>query len=294
MKILLVRTGGLGDSILTLTVAGCLKKIADGGELHVLGNETMLNVARLSGIFNEFRSIDEGGFSSLYSPSKPSDFLKDYFSCFDEVYFFTAGNIETAAQRVMDSGAGKCFALDPRPPEPSPNHISEHLLSILKHKKCKPGNYGIILSTFSEVRRNGLVIHPGSGSILKNWPIDRYFFIARKVKMKVTFILGPAELERGIGRCISEDGFKLVRTVSTAELCRVLSGASVYCGNDSGVSHLAALCETPSVVLFGPTDPVVWKPLGRCVGVISSCDSTMNGISADEVIMRIEKAVLNN
>ena len=291
MKILLVRTGGLGDSILTLPVASCLKKFAGGGELHVLGNETMLSVARLSGIFNEFRSIDESGFSSLYTPSKPSDFLKNYFSCFDEVYFFTAGNIETVVQRVVDSGAGKCFALDPRPPEIPRIHVSEHIMSILNEKKCKPDNYGITLSTFSEMRQSGLVIHPGSGNISKNWPIDRYILVAQKVKMKVTFILGPAELERGIGNDIPVDSFNVVRTDSPGELCRVLSGASVFCGNDSGVSHLAALCETPSIVLFGPTDPVVWRPLGRNVAVISSCDSTMNGISVNEVILRIEKAV---
>ena len=290
MKILLVRTGGLGDSILTLPVASCLKKFAGGGELHVLGNETMLSVARLSGIFDGFRSIDESGFSNLYSPSKPSDLLKAYFSCFDEVYFFTAGNVETVVRRIMDSGAGKCFALDPRPMETPGIHISEHLLSILNEKNCKPDNYGIILNAISNTGRNGLVIHPGSGSISKNWPIDRYLLVAEKIKMKVTFILGPVELERGIGSCIPEDSFSVVCTESLDELCRVLSGASIYCGNDSGVSHLAALCKTPSVVLFGPTDPEVWRPLGNNADVISSCDGSMNGISVNEVIERVEKA----
>ena len=290
MKILLVRTGGLGDSILTLPVAACLKKTAAGGELHVLGNGTMLNVASFSGIFDGFRSIDEGGFSNLYSPSKPSDLLKTFFSCFDEVYFFTAVDIETVVRRVIDSGAGKCFALDPRPPKDLRTHISEHLFAILKEKKCKPDNYGITLNALSNAGRNGLVIHPGSGSISKNWPIDRYLLVARKVKMQVTFILGPAELDRGIGSDIPEESFKTVCTDSLSELCGVLSGAEVYCGNDSGVSHLAALCETPSVVLFGPTDPVVWRPLGRNVVVISSRNGSMNGISVSEVMMKIEKA----
>lgn len=33
-------------------------------------------------------------------------------------------------------------------------------------------------------------------------------------------------------------------------------------GNDSGITHMAALTGCPTLALFGPTDPVVWAPLG--------------------------------
>ena len=296
MKILLVRTGGLGDSILTLPVANCLKKIDNSIELHILGNETMLAVARLSGIFDGFRSIDESGFSALYSSSKASDFLQKYFSSFDEVYFFTAGNKKQIIRKVTDSGAGKCFVLDPRPPEDWHNHIIEHFLSIIDGKKilspCKLDNYGVTLGSVSKSNRRGLVIHPGSGSNSKNWPIERDIYIAEKSKMNVTFILGPAECELGLDKDITESCFKNINPESISDLCSLLCGASFYIGNDSGVSHLAALCETQSVVLFGPTDPVIWRPLGSDVNVISSPDGTINGISADEVVKKIKKRKL--
>ena len=38
--------------------------------------------------------------------------------------------------------------------------------------------------------------------------------------------------------------------------------AAAFVGNDSGVSHLAAAVGTPGVVIFGPTDPARWRPLG--------------------------------
>ncbi len=43
-------------------------------------------------------------------------------------------------------------------------------------------------------------------------------------------------------------------------LAAVLSKCSLYIGNDSGVSHLAAAAGAPSVCVFGPTDPGVWAP----------------------------------
>jgi ADP-heptose:LPS heptosyltransferase len=53
--------------------------------------------------------------------------------------------------------------------------------------------------------------------------------------------------------------------------CR-LAAAQVYIGNDSGIAHLAAAVETPSVVLFGPTDPRIWAPRGRNVIVVQATE----------------------
>jgi ADP-heptose:LPS heptosyltransferase len=46
-----------------------------------------------------------------------------------------------------------------------------------------------------------------------------------------------------------------------------LAGCHAYLGNDSGVSHLAGLCGARSIVLFGPTNPQVWHPLGLHVHI---------------------------
>jgi ADP-heptose:LPS heptosyltransferase len=41
-----------------------------------------------------------------------------------------------------------------------------------------------------------------------------------------------------------------------------LSGATLYVGNDGGMTHVAAAIGVPTLALFGPTDPAVWRPLG--------------------------------
>jgi heptosyltransferase-3 len=35
-----------------------------------------------------------------------------------------------------------------------------------------------------------------------------------------------------------------------------------FIGNDSGVSHLAAAAGSRGLVIFGPTDPQRWRPIG--------------------------------
>ena len=46
--------------------------------------------------------------------------------------------------------------------------------------------------------------------------------------------------------------------------------AGGYIGNDSGVSHLAAYLGLPTVAVFGPSDPKMWRPIGPRVEIVRS------------------------
>jgi ADP-heptose:LPS heptosyltransferase len=54
------------------------------------------------------------------------------------------------------------------------------------------------------------------------------------------------------------------------ELAGRLKAGGGFIGNDSGVSHLAAFIGLPTVAVFGPSDPEIWKPMGRAVKVVRS------------------------
>ena len=43
-----------------------------------------------------------------------------------------------------------------------------------------------------------------------------------------------------------------------AECAAAISMCSLFVGPDSGLTHLAAACETPTVAVFGPSDPGKW------------------------------------
>lgn len=115
------------------------------------------------------------------------------------------------------------------------------------------------------------VIHPYSGSPRKNWPLDRFREVAARLPMPVRWCAGP-----------EEDLENAERFDNLYELACWLAGARIYIGNDSGVTHLAAAVGTPTVAIFGPTDPAVWAPRGDRVAVVSA--ASLHEVSMDTVI----------
>jgi heptosyltransferase-3 len=49
-------------------------------------------------------------------------------------------------------------------------------------------------------------------------------------------------------------------TLGWPELTAIIRDAAVFVGPDTAVTHLAAAAGTPTVALFGPTDPRLWGP----------------------------------
>ena len=121
------------------------------------------------------------------------------------------------------------------------------------------------------------VVHPFSGSKRKNWPLERYHELAERLQaeLPVFWCAGPEEPLDGA-----------IRFDDLYELACWIAGASVYIGNDSGISHLAAAAGAPVLALFGPTDPAVWAPLGAAVRIVSTPSPGMSieAIMVEEVL----------
>jgi len=126
-----------------------------------------------------------------------------------------------------------------------------------------------------------LALHPGSGATAKNWPADRFAALARALARPgegVLVVAGPAD-GPAVAPLRSLPGAAVAEGLPARVLGALLSRAGLYVGNDSGVTHLAAAAGTPTLALFGPTDPAAWAPLGRRVRVVCSSDRSMSGLS---------------
>jgi ADP-heptose:LPS heptosyltransferase len=114
-----------------------------------------------------------------------------------------------------------------------------------------------------------ILIHPGSGSAVKNWPAERFAAVIRALDAPPRLVVGEADLEAAaaiearLGRRLPRLEHAPLEAVASR-----LAGCRAYLGNDSGVSHLAGLCGARTIALFGPTPPDVWRPIGRHVQVL--------------------------
>jgi ADP-heptose:LPS heptosyltransferase len=95
--------------------------------------------------------------------------------------------------------------------------------------------------------------------------------IRRLHEMELTPLIvgGPADDE--IMKRLAEQGLDDVPVLQhppLETLAGVLVHACVFLGHDSGVTHLAAALQVPTVALFGPTDPLQWAPRGGHVFIV--------------------------
>lgn len=109
-----------------------------------------------------------------------------------------------------------------------------------------------------------VLLFPGAGHPAKQWPMVQFFELANWLKVQgrdVHFVLGPAEVERGL----APHSHRILCPASLEELQDLLSGASLVVGNDSGPMHLAGMLGVPGVALFGPASERQWRPVGLCI-----------------------------
>jgi ADP-heptose:LPS heptosyltransferase len=122
-----------------------------------------------------------------------------------------------------------------------------------------------------------LALHPGAGARAKRWDVAGFVQLAhwwRAGGGRIVAIAGPAEAGEPPAL-----GSPEVREWPLDDVARVLSRAALYVGNDSGISHLAGAVGARGVVLFGPTDPRRWRPLGRRLVALCARGGGPDGIS---------------
>jgi heptosyltransferase-2 len=106
----------------------------------------------------------------------------------------------------------------------------------------------------------GVLIHSGAGQPVRVWPLERYHLLSRRLRQAghaVRVACDPDQRDWWL-----QHGEQDVQTPTTVgELMRLIDQASAFVGNDSGPSHLAAICGVPTFTLFGPQLPEWFAPI---------------------------------
>jgi ADP-heptose:LPS heptosyltransferase len=324
-----IHQGALGDFILSLPAFEILRKTFPHARTIIMGYQRILKLVDQRFYAEEILSIDRREIVSFFVPDRPLDpSLSQLFDPFGLIVVFGRDVEGTLIGNLKRVCRGPILHINSFPLGGEKIHLTDHLLRQFSR-------YGFPVSGLNprlylkesdkdwgddfwrrrgltpEERSRVIILHPGSGSKKKVWPLERFLTLAGMLQVrfysKLLILFGPAEgseVERVFER-MDPRVYIQVKGLSLLELASVMEGCRLFIGNDSGISHLASALGIPTIAIFGPTDPSVWSPRGEKVWVVrkgtpcSPCTQErilqcteiecLKGIGVEEVLKGLEK-----
>lgn len=295
-RILVIRGGAVGDFILTMPAIRLLRENFPEAHIEILGYPAITKLACDAFHADATRSIEYGpmaGFFSRKSVLQPQ--LAEYFAGFHQVisYLYDPDwifetNLRLAGVKNLLIGPGRLT---------EQIHAAHQLARPLEQLALFLGDpFARFFPTAEDeaetafflkrMDRPFVAIHPGSGSIRKNWPLKRWSeLIPRIQRAGFQVLITAGEADESVAGPL-EKCFRIpvARNLPLRTLGAILSQAVLYIGNDSGISHLAAASGCRCILLFGPTDPGIWAPRNPDVAVIRSPSLEMAAIDVADVL----------
>ena len=297
-KILILHSGGIGDLLLALPALRIFRRNFPEAILELMGHPERLSPVAFDLRAESIHSIDQGGMNFFYLRGEPlPSRLAAFFSSFEIALLFEKTE-SILSENLRRAGVDQVISVPSFPPEGSKIHASDYLIESLKSRGLKGGDSFLPLRLPTDAlafagcfwakfgRQEGekvLAIHPGSGSPAKNWAPQNFARVADWVseRSRVLLISGPAEDGAAEIRLAMKKESPLVAdNLPLINLAALIKTSTAYLGNDSGITHLAALCGIPTVAIFGPTDPTVWGPRGPEVQIIYGGKVPSPGLAA--------------
>jgi ADP-heptose:LPS heptosyltransferase len=131
--------------------------------------------------------------------------------------------------------------------------------------------------------------HPGAGKLPNRWPAERFAevadFLSGRFGVGVLVTAGPMDDEpvEKMTKAL-QCSPTIVRGKSIREVASIISQLNLYVTNDTGVMHVSAGVGTPTLSLFGPTDPLQWAPIGEQHRYLVGSNGNMGNITIEKVV----------
>jgi hypothetical protein len=241
-KILIIPSKGLGDLMIMLNLANICRS---NFEVHVCHD-------LLEKISNFFPHLKIHSRQELFEKIKLYDFKK----CI--LVFETGEFFINAYENLKLHFSNNFYVLNPVVTAKKDYVFSDHFffnpdisfvenLNVFAKDSLKISSSEKTTGLICDVKKEKdlIVIHPSASKPSKSWGSDKFKKLEAKLKkqgFRVIYATLPFE------KSYIENG--LYSNLATLEeLVHVLLKASLLIGNDSGVSHLASACNTPSVII---------------------------------------------
>jgi heptosyltransferase-3 len=299
-NVLIFHAGGLGDFVLSWPLGLALGRLHPQSRIiyvtHASKGELAAAAVRL-----DWRDI-ETSWPSLYSdPASLAGDSRKLLEQAHSIYTFMATPDDAWCRNVSTiSPEAMIVPLRTKPPDDYIRHASDYLLQQLAAMPVIQTSVTQLLASIEAaglplVRRKSektILVHPGSGARGKCFPISLFAGIVDQLGQngrKVKIVLGEAELERFTSEQMRqlEDSAPIMKPPKYVDLLAQIAQAHAFIGHDTGPTHLAGMIGVPTLALFGPTNPAVWRPIGPRVAVFHRTD--MANVQANDIGQALEE-----
>jgi len=278
LRTLVIRPSALGD---TLLLAPALYQLAHEVKLTLVGRRPGIDF--LTPLIEKCLDYERGPWHTLFS-KKPNCRDLHALDVGRVISFLTDhdGDASEGLRACFQDIPIHCFR--PFPSKQENIHVAHYLAQCLNasglpvnpEQAIEEAKRTPLLKAKNQGKAGYMVvIHPGSGSERKNYPLEFWLDLIRDTCVelfhKKIVLLGPAEGE------LYERFEKERWDINTEIICcpqkegllSLLTGAALYVGHDSGITHLSALLGTPTIALFRNSNWGQWAPLGPDVTLIA-------------------------
>src|SRR6266699_3824405 len=293
MRFLILRPGAIGDTLLAFPVLRALRAQYIHPHVTFVSNASVLPLALAFGVAEEASDYEHIQWSELFSTHGiHSPTLQNLLHRIDSAICWLRDPEGMVEHNLLMAGVRHVIVAPGRPRE------SLHIVDYLARTIGLPRPVGIrtpftLPGAGATYPDKTVAIHPGSGGTNKCWPahhfaaiIEWLWNLTRQV-YSVLLLSGPADSERvrDLLSWLAPPEPALHKVIVNAPLLAVahqLQRCSCYLGNDSGITHLAAMLGVPTIALFGPSDPATWRPVGPEVVVIR--ETTLEQLNINAVM----------
>jgi len=305
-RILVVKLDHIGDFILAQDSFWALRRAFPEAKIALLCGPWNAALARASGVFDRVETLDF--FAATADASRPR-FCADALGplvreAFDLAIDF---RVEADTRVVLDHlcAKHKCGYVSNACASvltvglPRPNYLHSDSLVLNQRMMLLALAHGVIDYFRRDPQSSGaalrqaligdkrmelglgagrplVVMHAFSGRAIKNWPFANFMEVAAWLERELdaqVVLLGTKSEALG-APSLTEDANavgarSLVGETSLEEAIAIIAQADLYIGNDSGLTHVAARLDVPSLAIFSGVAPIEnWAPFGKNLTIL--------------------------
>ncbi|MHB8599046.1 MAG: glycosyltransferase family 9 protein [Ktedonobacteraceae bacterium] len=305
MRMLILRLAQIGDSLITFPIIRALREKYSDPHVTYIGNSAVLPIAQDWGLAEEVfaqgrleydKPLSEDRIrSSVWLPLLQQSDLVVYWLLYQDI----DGH---AGKDMLAAGARKVIIVDGFPQV----DLSKHWMETMAAATGFPDLRANTITPFTSKKQDTefclynppIAIHPGCSDAERTWPAASFAAIINrllKAQQPVLLLAGPDDDEqlqlvrKHLSPAPKPGLLTILKNAPIVEVARQIKKCRCYLGNDSGMTHLAALLGVPTIALFLPDFSVTMRPLGPSVEIIQA--RNLERLSVDRVLDSIRKHV---